>query len=262
MKPREDTHLKDSAHSGLRGWYERLLRRHERLILTVTLLVFYVLIALLLGLAAAPGIRVALSVIAASTRFSPFLEYPLKGFALFLGYLIYGFTAIVLIPLPNLIVLRFLKPFRGPYLSTAVFAWYVHNILTYSIRYTFLDWITPTPFNLFFYRFMGMKIGERTEINSSNISDPGLIELEDDVTIGGSATIIAHYAMGGYLVIAPVIVRKNATIGLRATILGGVEIGQGAKVLPNSMVLPKTIIPAGETWGGVPASRIDSNHQA
>ena len=35
-----------------------------------------------------------------------------------------------------------------------------------------------------------------------------------------------------------------------------VEIGEKAKILPNSVVLPKTRIPAGETWGGVPAIRI------
>ena len=104
---------------------------------------------------------------------------------------------------------------------------------------------------------MGMKVGIRTEINTSNISDPGLITLEEGVTIGGSATIIAHYAVHGYLIIAPVHIRKNATIGLRAIIMGGVEIGEGAKILPNSVVLPKTIVPAGETWAGIPAKKLE-----
>ena len=95
------------------------------------------------------------------------------------------------------------------------------------------------------------------EINTTNISDPGLITIEDGVTIGGSATIIAHYGVQGYLIIAPVLIRKNATIGLRAIVMGGVEIGERVKVLPNSVVLPKTIIPAGDTWAGVPAKRLE-----
>jgi acetyltransferase-like isoleucine patch superfamily enzyme len=70
-------------------------------------------------------------------------------------------------------------------------------------------------------------------------------------------TIVAHYGQGGFLVLAPVHIGDKATIGLRAVLMGGVVIGEGAKILPNSVVLPKTKIPAGETWGGVPAQRIN-----
>jgi serine acetyltransferase len=44
---------------------------------------------------------------------------------------------------------------------------------------------------------------------------------------------------------------------LHAKVLGGVEIGEGAKILPNSVVMPKTKVPAGEIWGGVPAVKIE-----
>jgi serine acetyltransferase len=43
--------------------------------------------------------------------------------------------------------------------------------------------------------------------------------------------------------------------------MGGAQIGKGAKILPNSVVLPKTVIPAGETWGGVPAQKITVFHR-
>lgn len=77
------------------------------------------------------------------------------------------------------------------------------------------------------------------------------------MTIGGSASIMAHYAQGGYLVVAPVRLCFGATIGLRAIVMGGVEIGEKAKVLAGSFVLPNTRIPAGETWAGIPAQRIE-----
>ncbi|MBS1766127.1 MAG: hypothetical protein JST05_01800 [Acidobacteria bacterium] len=38
--------------------------------------------------------------------------------------------------------------------------------------------------------------------------------------------------------------------------MGDVEVGDGATVLPQSVLLPGTRVPAGETWGGVPAQRI------
>ena len=104
---------------------------------------------------------------------------------------------------------------------------------------------------------MGMKIGRNVTINSTAIADPSLITLGDGVTIGGSASVMAHYAQGGYLVIAPVHLGAGATIGLRAIIMGGVEVGDKAKVLAGSFVLPNTRIPAGETWGGIPAQRLE-----
>ena len=57
--------------------------------------------------------------------------------------------------------------------------WYFHNAYTYIVRYTFLEFITPTPLNLLFYKMMGMKIGKGAHINTTNISDPGLIEIGD-----------------------------------------------------------------------------------
>ena len=40
------------------------------------------------------------------------------------------------------------------------------------------------------------------------------------------------------------------------TVMGDVEVGDGATVLPNSVLLPGSRVGAGETWGGVPARRI------
>lgn len=91
---------------------------------------------------------------------------------------------------------------------------------------------------------MGMKIGKGVHLNTTNISDPSLIELEDHVTIGGSAHIIAHYASKGYVIVEPVKIKKGATVGLKATIMGDVEIGENAVIAPHEVVFPKSRIPA------------------
>ena len=69
--------------------------------------------------------------------------------------------------------------------------------------------------------------------------------------------IFAHYGGGGNFVIAPVVIGARATIGLGATIMGDVLVGEGAIVLPHSVLLPGSRVGAGETWGGVPARRIE-----
>ena len=93
---------------------------------------------------------------------------------------------------------------------------------------------------------MGMKIGKGTIINSTNISDPCLIEIGDYVTIGGSAHIVAHYGMKGFLIIDRVKIEDRVTIGLKATIFGDTVIGKGALVKAGEVVMPKARIPARE----------------
>jgi acetyltransferase-like isoleucine patch superfamily enzyme len=144
-----------------------------------------------------------------------------------------------------------LKPFRGNYYSLETVPWYFHNAFTYVVRYTFLEFVTPTPFCILFYRLMGMKIGKNAHINTTNISDPAMIEIGDNVTIGGSVHLIAHYASKGFLIVSPVKIRDRVTIGLKATIMGDVEIGEGAMIGPHEVILPKSRIPAGRRpFGG------------
>jgi len=169
------------------------------------------------------------------------------GFGLATGYLIYGICLIFIVPAVNFINPWKPKPFRGPWYSLPAVPWFIHNGLTYMVRYTFLEFVTPSPLNILFYRMMGMKIGKGVVINSTNISDPSLITLGDYVTVGGSATIFAHYGQKGYLVIAPVTVGNYTNIGLKASIMGGAQVGANVTIKPHSAVLPKAVVSDGET---------------
>lgn len=246
-----------SAHKGIYGLYESVLRRFKSAVHIATLVPLYGLAASCLGLALFPGISL-LSWIWQRTEHDATVWRSLTmSLGVGASYFLFGFSLLVIVPLMNWVLRANPLAWRGPYYSLGAVKWYIHNGLTYLVRYTFLEFITPTPFNIKFYEWMGMKIGRGTQINSANISDPALITMGEKVTIGGSATIVAHYGQGGYLVIDPVTIGNSVTVGLKATIMGGVHIGEGAKVLPNSVVLPKTVIPAGETWGGVPAQKVD-----
>ena len=256
-KVREYNDPQSSKETGIKGLFETALRKSKHLVLGSLLIVIYAVVAALIGISLIPAVALVSQLFGWSEGFSTLPRLFIQGFSLGLGYLVYGFSAIIIVPLMNRLVKPMIGPYRGPVYSNGVLGWYLHNILIYSVRYTFLDWITPTPFNIFFYRQMGMKIGNRTEVNSSNISDAALITLEDGVTVGGSVTIIAHYATGGFLIISPVRVRKNATLGIRCIIMAGADIGERATILPNSVVLPKTVVPDGETWAGIPAKKLE-----
>lgn len=251
----ETTH---SEHRGLKGLFETTLRRFKVATHLLTMFPVYGLACLVLGLSLTPSIALFRSLSDLVSQQNSVIQNLTYGVGIAAGFFLYGTTLIFLAPLVNNLFRAKLKPWRGPYHSAESLKWFIHNGLTYLARFTFLEFVTPSPLSLLFYRMMGMKIGSGTVINSTWISDPSLIELGDKVTIGGSVTMVAHYGQGGLLVIAPVKIGNGCTIGLKATIMGGVTIGDGAKLLPHSVVLPKTEIPAGETWGGVPAQKIDS----
>ena len=249
-------------HSKRASPYELALRKFPDVVHMLTLLPFYALCILVMGASAAPGIALFMAALERTADLGAVTRPLGLGFALAGAYLAYGLSLVAVAPFANFCLRCNLKPWRGSYHSAETVKWYVHNGLTYVARFTFLDFITPTPLNVLFYRLMGMKVGRDTQINSSSISDPSMITIGDRVTVGGSATIIGHYGIGGLLILTRTEIADDVTIGLRAVIMGGVQIGAGAKILPNSVVMPKTKVGAGETWGGVPAVRLENPARA
>jgi acetyltransferase-like isoleucine patch superfamily enzyme len=239
-----------------RSELDRILRRFARLSYHGFVVVVLLTAASALALALVPAVALVQAVHAWSASWSFWGRAAARAASLPAGFFTFGFTLLVVVPLYNRLLPTRVKPFRGGYYTIHAVPWALHNALFYVVRYTFLPWVTLTPFGIWFLKAMGMKIGRHSFINTELISDPSLITLGDDVTLGGSVRIFAHYGGGGNLVIAPVVIGDRATIGIAATIMGDVEIGPGAIVLAHAAVLPGSRIGPGETWGGVPARRI------
>jgi acetyltransferase-like isoleucine patch superfamily enzyme len=257
MKPKIDLESTSSELTGIKGLFEKLLRRFKIAMHLITMIPVYLFACIIFGFSLTPSVSFFRWVQEATANSSHGLQNLAFGLSLAAGYFIYGTSLVFIAPLMNKIFVGRLQEWRGSYYSAESLKWFLHNGITYLARYTFLEFITPSPLALLFYRMMGMKIGKGVVIKSTWITDPSLIEMNDKVSIAGSVTIVAHFAQGGLLVIAPVVIGANCTIGLKATIMGGCEIGDGVKLLPHSVLLPKTKIPAGETWGGVPAQKVD-----
>lgn len=257
VNQRIDLDTRTSDRKGFSGLFEKLLRRFRSLMHGVSMIPVYFAGCVLMGSCFVPGIYLFQFIKEWSADYPLWVQNFATGFSFVAGFFLYGISLIFLAPLTNFLLRTKLHPWRGPYYSAETFNWFIHNAITYLARFTCLEFFTPSPLSNLFYKMMGMKIGHGVVINTTWISDPALIEIGDKVTIGGSATIVAHYGQNGLLVIAPVKIGTGCTIGLKAVIMGGVTIGDGAKVMPLSVVMPNTIIPAGETWGGVPARKIE-----
>ena len=241
---REDLYSGGSKKEGLGGAFESFIRKFRGVSFMIALAVLYFLVLVAMGISATPGVYLFKYANDAGAELPQFFHYLAIGCSIVFGFFLYGLSLIFVVPLFNFLMPFRVKPFRGNYFSISSIPWYFHNAFIYVVRYTFLEFFTPTPLNILFYKMMGMKIGKHSHINTTNISDAALIEIGDRVTIGGSATIFAHYASKGYLVIEPVKIHDGTTIGIKATVMGDVEIGEGAMIGPHEVVMPKSRVPA------------------
>ncbi|HXD73863.1 MAG TPA: acyltransferase [Vicinamibacterales bacterium] len=107
----------------------------------------------------------------------------------------------------------------------------------------------------------GARVGRRVKISSHTFICEG-VTIEDNVFIGHSVTFINDYypratTPTGELQteadwhVVPTVVRRGASVGSGATILCGVEIGEGAIVGAGSVVTKD--VPAGMVVAGNPA---------
>ena len=241
---KEDLYGADTDRKGIGGIAELFIRKFRGVSFFFALGVLYTLVLFSMGISATPGVYLFMYLSDATATWPQIFHYLSIGCSIVFGFFLYGLSMIFVVPLFNFLMPFRVKPFRGNYFSLSSIPWYFHNAFIYVVRYTFLEFFTPTPLNIMFYRLMGMKIGKHSHINTTNISDAGLIEIGDKVTIGGSATIFAHYASKGYLVVEPVKIKNGATIGIKATVMGDVEIGENVMVGPHEVVMPKSRLPA------------------
>ncbi|MEW2461736.1 acyltransferase [Microbacterium sp. K41] len=112
-------------------------------------------------------------------------------------------------------------------------------------------------------RAMGVSVGERCRflgVSASTFgSEPYLISIGDHVTVTGDVRFVTHDGGVWVLrdrhpdldVLAPISIGNNVFIGLRATILPGVTLGDDVVVAAGSMVTRS--FGDGVVIGGVPA---------
>jgi non-ribosomal peptide synthetase-like protein len=101
-------------------------------------------------------------------------------------------------------------------------------------------------------RAMGARIGRRVVLGPGlvQLADPDMIIIEDGATV--NANYQAHSFEDRVLKLGPVVVRRGATVGESAVVFYGADIGEGAWVTPNSVVMKHERLSPGHTYSGCP----------
>jgi hypothetical protein len=126
------------------------------------------------------------------------------------------------------------------------------NFTIYFPTAVLLDFLHLYSLKTLHVRLLGGKVG-RGVVVGGMITDPGLIEVGDYTNIGGFSTIMCHSAERGRIRFARVKIGRECGVGARSTVLAGATLADGAMLGAGSLLPKYVTIPAGETWGGVPA---------
>lgn len=127
-----------------------------------------------------------------------------------------------------------------------------------------IAYFSPLPgFRIIRQRKRGVKIGESVLIGLSVVIDdifPEYVAIEDGVSLAGMNYVLAHSTPLEFhkddfeSFVAPVVIKKNAWIGIGAIILPGVTVGEGSVVDAGAVVTND--VPPHSVVGGVPAKLI------
>lgn len=89
------------------------------------------------------------------------------------------------------------------------------------------------------------------------IPEPYFLRAGHHVLIGDEAILSAHKVEHNVVTLEPIEIGDNVLIGARAIILPGAKIGSNVTIGAGAVVARGAVIPAGETWTGNPAARLD-----
>ena len=147
-------------------------------------------------------------------------------------------------------------------LPIAAMSWELMTWARYMVRIHVVRLFAGTvfrgsPFWTAYLRLNGAHIGRRVYINTVHISDHNLLDVGDDVVIGGDVHISGHTVEAGMLKTGRVRLGRQVTIGLGSVIEIGVEVGEGAQVGALSFVPKHTTLPGHGVYAGIPVKRLE-----
>lgn len=174
------------------------------------------------------------------------------------GFFLYAILVIFVVAFIAFIFRLKIKEGRYYIYSTQAIKWANYNSLILIVRYTCINFLRVTPFIVLFHRLMGAKMGRGVQINTAVVADSCFLDIGKNVIIGGDVTLVAHVAEHDTLVVKPVKIGNNVTLGIMVIVMPGVEIGDNVMIAANAVIPKDTKIPSNTVWGGIPAKQLAS----
>ncbi|WP_085911253.1 MULTISPECIES: Pls/PosA family non-ribosomal peptide synthetase [Pseudonocardia] len=105
-------------------------------------------------------------------------------------------------------------------------------------------------------RLMGARIGRRTCLSTTYLTEFDLVDIGDDAVVGRDVSLQTHLFEDRVMKMSTVTVGAGATVGDRAIVLYDAVVGAGVRLEPLSLVMKGEHLPAGTRWRGITAQPV------
>lgn len=116
--------------------------------------------------------------------------------------------------------------------------------------------LVGTPFLPIVLRWFGARIGRRTWIGTTYLTEFDLVNVGDDATVGIQVSLQTHLFEDRVMKMSTVTVGAGATLGTRAVVLYDSVVGDDVSLGALSLLMKGEHLITGTRWRGIPAQRI------
>ncbi|MFD2420490.1 Pls/PosA family non-ribosomal peptide synthetase [Amycolatopsis pigmentata] len=111
-------------------------------------------------------------------------------------------------------------------------------------------WIAPL------LRLFGVRIGKRTWLGTTFLSEFDLVHIGDDVAVGPATSLQTHLFEDRVMKMSTIDIESGVSIGARTVVLYDTTVGSGATIDPLSLVMKGEHLPAATRWRGIPSRAV------
>ena len=108
---------------------------------------------------------------------------------------------------------------------------------------------------------MGSKIGKRTYLETTCLTEFDLIQIGDDVALNLDCTIQTHLFEDRVMKMSKIIIGDGCTIGAASVVLYDSAMEPSSHLGDLSLLMKGESLPAGTMWEGTPARRSAKERQ-
>jgi non-ribosomal peptide synthetase-like protein len=119
-----------------------------------------------------------------------------------------------------------------------------------------LTFLTGTPLLGPALRLFGSRVGQRTLIDTTYITEFDLVDIGDDVSVGANASLQTHLFEDRVMKMDYLTLRDRATVGDKAVVLYGSVVEEDATLAALSLAMKGEVLPRETTWCGIPAQKV------
>lgn len=115
-----------------------------------------------------------------------------------------------------------------------------------------LGMLTGTPLLGPILRLFGTRVGRRTLIDTTYLTEFDLVHIGDDVTVGAAASLQTHLFEDRVMKMSTIALEPHASVGTRAIVLYDTVLGEAAFLAPLSLVMKAERLMPRTRWRGIP----------